>query len=55
MDEAAEQTNMLTSQIKDMYGELGTMLAAKQIEIDGKSRFVSRPTDEMKNMYNNEE
>ena len=54
-NEAAQQTTKLTSQIKDMYGELGTMLAAKQLEMDSKSRFVAQPSEDMKGHHNIEE
>jgi hypothetical protein len=48
--EAEKSTSVIASQLKGLYGELGTMLATKQQEIDGQSRFISAPmTDSIPN------
>ncbi|CAI2385004.1 unnamed protein product [Moneuplotes crassus] len=41
--EAEKSSSKLSTQLKGLYGELGTMLAKKQQEMDGESKFVSTP------------
>jgi hypothetical protein len=48
--EAEKSTSVIASQLKGLYGELGTMLATKQQEMDGQSRFITGPmTDSIPN------
>lgn len=41
MKEAEKSNSVLASQLKGLYGELGTMLATKQKEMDGQSKFIN--------------
>lgn len=44
MSEAERSNQKLATQLKGLYGELGTMLATKQKEMDGQSKFLKQPS-----------
>ena len=54
LEEAERSTYALKDEIKNLYGELGTMLATKQKEIQGNSRFVVTP-HQKKRVHDDEE
>ena len=55
MEEAQRSTYALQDEIKNLYGELGTMLATKQKEIQSNSRFVITPHQNKRASYEDDQ
>jgi len=45
MEEAEKSNSALKTQLKGLYSDLGAMLAQKQKEMTGQSKFVKQPNE----------
>lgn len=54
MQEAEQSNKVLSDQLKGLYRELGTMLATKQKEMEGQSKFVKQPDQKLSVPHNQE-